>query len=93
MNALGKPVGKYGFVADNGAGTAEVFEEGVVLQLPRKVVSVKKSYVTSFISNGELPMNKVSCVLTYFDMFGGSEKVGFTMRENDFRSLKKSLGK
>jgi hypothetical protein len=82
----------YAFFSDKGSGTWECSDEKVSMK-GWKNVSINKSHVLEIAKMGDLPLNKVSVQMKYFDMFGGTETMEFAMREADYRAFKHALGK
>lgn len=82
----------YAFFSDKGSGSWECTEENVSMK-GWKSINIKKSHVLELGKMGNLPLNKVSVQMKYFDMFGGTETIEFAMREADYRAFKQALGK
>ncbi|HLC47649.1 MAG TPA: hypothetical protein VJI13_01120 [Candidatus Norongarragalinales archaeon] len=82
----------YAYFSDKGSGTFECSEESVSMK-GWKNMNIKKTHVMELTKMGDLPLNKVSVQMKYFDMFGGTETVEFAMREADYRAFKQALGK
>ncbi|MFH1257596.1 MAG: hypothetical protein ABIG96_06655 [Candidatus Micrarchaeota archaeon] len=82
----------YAVFSSSGNGAFEITDDSVVL-MGIKNLAIKKNYVMELAKLGDLPLNKVSVSMKYFDMFGNTENLEFAMREADFRALKNSLGK
>ncbi len=58
-----------------------------------KNVSIKKSYVDAITKLGDRALGKCDCEISYYDMFGGKEKITVMMNENDYKILKRACGK
>ena len=82
----------YSVFSAAGNGAFEITEDSVTMS-GIKNMTIKKNYVMELTKDGDLPLNKVSVSMKYFDMFGNTELLSFAMREADFRSLKQVLGK
>lgn len=77
---------------DGGIGTIEVAGDDVRISAG-KVLTLKKNYVSSIEKKASQALNKAAVELCYFDLFGNKETRSFLIAENDFRALKKALGK
>ena len=58
-----------------------------------KNVSIKKSYVDSITKIADKALGKCDVEISYYDMFGGKEKIQVMMNENDCKILKRATGK
>ncbi|VVB70581.1 Uncharacterised protein [uncultured archaeon] len=58
-----------------------------------KNVSIKKSYVDAITKIADKALGKCDCEITYYDMFGGKEKIAVMMNENDYKILRRVCGK
>lgn len=58
-----------------------------------KNVSIKKSYVDAITKLRDKALGKCDCEISYYDMFGGKEKIEVMMNENDYKILKRTCGK
>lgn len=73
-------------------GTIAVGKEDVTLNLGSSR-TIRRNYVVGFSKVKEGALNKVVAALEYYDIFGNKERREFLLSENDFRALKKVLGK
>lgn len=58
-----------------------------------KNVSIKKSYVDAITKLNDKALGKCDCEISYYDMFGGKEKIQVMMNENDYKILRRYCGK
>lgn len=73
-------------------GSIEVGEDKIILDLD-KVTTIRQGYVSAVNKTADLALKKVGVELMYFDLFGNQDVKRFAMHENDYRTLKKVLGK
>ncbi|MBI5228465.1 hypothetical protein HY991_00015 [Candidatus Micrarchaeota archaeon] len=87
MAVIGKPTHKFAVFTDDKMGSLEVFNDGLVIRAAN-TLNVKFNYIDCIEKNGDLPLNKVSVTMAYYDLFGNKECFDFAMREHEFRTLK-----
>ena len=73
-------------------GRIEVGEDKITLYL-QKTTTIRQGYVSSVDKTADLALKKVGVELHYFDLFGNKDVKRFAMHENDYKTLKKVLGK
>ncbi len=90
---LGKEKVKIQLFSESGMdGHISVYEEGVLLKAGR-TVEIKNGYVAGVEKTGERALGKVDVKFSYYDAFGNKETPTLVMRDNDYKVLKKLLGK
>ena len=92
LHPLGASKARFSIYLDKGRGSIEVFDDGVEVNAGR-VLQMRNNYVVSLERGNKLPLSKVGAIVWYYDMFGNKESIAFAMNEDDFRALKKILGK
>ncbi len=92
LHPLGQLKAKFSIYLDKGRGSVEVYDEGVEISAG-KLLQLRNNYVVSLERGNKLPLNKTGAIIWYYDMFGNKESSAFAMNEDDFRALKKILGK
>ena len=73
-------------------GSIEVGEDKITISL-QKTTTIRQGYVSSVAKTADLALKKVAVELHYFDLFGNKDVKRFAMHENDYKTLKKVLGK
>ncbi len=89
-----KPSNEYTVYFGSAPGRISMYSDGIVIRNGKRDTPVRSNYVEQVTRlAGDALLGKVSVELSYFDMFGNREAVEVRMRENDYRALKKDLGK
>ncbi len=92
LHPLGASKARFSIYLDRGRGSVEVFEDGVEVSAGR-LLQLRNNYLVSIERGNKLPMTKVGATIWYYDMFGNRESTSFAINEDDFRALKKIIGK
>lgn len=79
----------FSYTTQDGAGKIEMDVDGL-MAFGRKI---EKRMVSAVRDVGKAALGKVEVEFEYYDLMGNKETVKFLMNENEFRALKKTLGK
>ena len=79
----------FSFTTDSGVGKIEVDADSL-FAFGRKI---GREMVSAVHDAGKAAFGKVHVEFEYYDLMGNKEVIEFLMNENEFKALKKTLGK